>query len=259
MLLEAREVCKTFGSFRAVDRASVTVTQGDILGLIGPNGAGKSTFFNCLTGDLATTSGQVFFEGQDITALSPEGRAGLGLARTFQVPQTFEDMSVLENVMIGAFLRTSRTSDAEARAHAVLERVGMGQLANTPARSLGTPGRKRLEIARALATEPKVLLLDEAMAGLTQREVQLAIDLVRDIHRSGVTLVIVEHIMEVIMSLATSVLVFHQGREIARGTPRDVTANPAVIEAYLGKRAAKAAASHTPIELMGAPVPPSGH
>ena len=253
MLLEARDICKTFGSFRAVDRASVTVGKGDILGLIGPNGAGKSTFFNCLTGDLASTSGQVLFEGQDITALAPEARARLGLARTFQVPQTFEGMSVLENVMIGAFLRTARTSEAEARARAVLERVGMGQLAETPARSLGTPGRKRLEIARALATEPKVLLLDEAMAGLTQREVQVAIDLVRDIHRSGVTLVIVEHIMEVIMSLATSVLVFHQGREIARGSPRDVTANPAVIEAYLGKRAAKAAASHTPVELMGPP------
>jgi len=251
MLLEAREICKIFGSFRAVDHASVTVGQGDILGLIGPNGAGKSTFFNCLTGDLVSTSGRVLFEGQDITALAPEARARLGLARTFQVPQTFEGMSVLENVMIGAFLRTSRTSEAEARARTVLERVGMAQLAETPARSLGTPGRKRLEIARALATEPKVLLLDEAMAGLTQREVQVAIALVRDIHRSGVTLVIVEHIMEVIMSLATSVLVFHQGREIARGSPRDVTANPAVIEAYLGKRAAKAAASHTPIELMG--------
>jgi branched-chain amino acid transport system ATP-binding protein len=253
MLLEARDICKTFGSFRAVDRASVTVGQGDILGLIGPNGAGKSTFFNCLTGDLVSTSGRVLFEGQDITTLAPEARARLGLARTFQVPQTFEGMSVLENVMIGAFLRTSRTSEAEARARAVLERVGMGQLAEAPARSLGTPGRKRLEIARALTTEPKVLLLDEAMAGLTQREVQVAIDLVRDIHRSGVTLVIVEHIMEVIMSLATSVLVFHQGREIARGAPRDVTANPAVIEAYLGKRAAKAAASHTPVELMGGP------
>jgi branched-chain amino acid transport system ATP-binding protein len=255
MLLEARDICKTFGSFRAVDRASVTVGKGDILGLIGPNGAGKSTFFNCLTGDLVSTSGQVLFEGQDITALAPEARARLGLARTFQVPQTFEGMSVLENVKIGAFLRTSRTSEAEARARAVLERVGMGQLAETPARSLGTPGRKRLEIARALATEPKLLLLDEAMAGLTQREVQVAIDLVRDIHRSGVTLVIVEHIMEVIMSLATRVLVFHQGREIARGSPRDVTANPAVIEAYLGKRAAKAAASHTPVELMGGPPP----
>jgi branched-chain amino acid transport system ATP-binding protein len=253
MLLEARQLTKTFGSFRAVDNASITVGQGDILGLIGPNGAGKSTFFNCLTGDLVSTSGEVLFEGQNITAFSPEARAEIGIARTFQVPQTFEGMSVLENVMIGAFLRTSRKSEAEARAHAVLERVGMGQLAATPARSLGTPGRKRLEIARALASEPKVLLLDEAMAGLTQREVRLAIDLVRDIHRSGVTLVIVEHIMEVIMSLATSVLVFHQGREIARGAPREVTANPAVIEAYLGKRAAKAAASHTPIELTGGP------
>jgi branched-chain amino acid transport system ATP-binding protein len=253
MLLEAREVTKAFGSFKAVDAASVTLEQGDILGLIGPNGAGKSTFFNCLTGDLLSTSGQVLFEGQDITSLAPEARARLGLARTFQVPQSFEGMSVLENVMIGSFLRSSRRSEAEARALAVLDRVGMGKLAQAPARSLGTPGRKRLEIARALATEPKVLLLDEAMAGLTQREVQLAIDLVRDIHRAGVTLVIVEHIMEVIMSLATRVVVFHQGREIARGSPREVTGNQAVIEAYLGKRAARAAAAHTPIELLGGP------
>src|SRR5947209_344512 len=187
MLLEARDVTKAFGSFKAVDAASVTLEQGDILGLIGPNGAGKSTFFNCLTGDLTSTSGQVLFEGEDITALSPEARAGLGLARTFQVPQTFEGMSVLENVMIGAFLRTPHHAEAEAKARAVLQRVGMARLADTPARSLGTPGRKRLEIARALATEPKILLLDEAMAGLTQREVQLAIDLVRDIHRSGIT------------------------------------------------------------------------
>ena len=155
--------------------------------------------------------------------------------------------------MIGAFLRTAHRVEAETRARAVLERVGLSKLADAPARTLGTPGRKRLEIARALATEPKVLLLDEAMAGLTQREVQLAIDLVRDIHRSGVTLVIVEHIMEVIMSLASRVVVFHQGREIARGSPREVTGNPAVIEAYLGKRAARAAAGHTPIELMGGP------
>jgi len=253
MLLEARAVTKAFGSFKAVYAASVTLEQGDILGLIGPNGAGKSTFFNCLTGDLQTTSGEVLFEGHDITRLAPEARAELGLARTFQVPQTFEGMTVLENVMIGAFLRSPHRAEAETKARAVLDRVGMGRLAAAPARSLGTPGRKRLEIARALATDPKVLLLDEAMAGLNQREVQLAIDLVRDIHRSGVTLVIVEHIMEVIMSLTTRVMVFHQGKEIASGAPREVTANPAVIEAYLGKRAAKAVAGHMPIELMGGP------
>src|SRR6201984_3706092 len=175
MLLEAREVSKTFGSFKAVDNASVTLEQGDILGLIGPNGAGKSTFFNCLTGDLMTTSGKVLFEGRDITAFTPEARAELGLARTFQVPQTFEGMTVLENVMIGAFLRTAHRAEAEKKARAVLDRVGMSRLADAPPRSLGTPGRKRLEIARALATEPKILLLDEAMAGLTQREGQLAI------------------------------------------------------------------------------------
>jgi branched-chain amino acid transport system ATP-binding protein len=255
MLLEAREVTKAFGSFKAVDNASVTLQQGDILGLIGPNGAGKSTLFNCLTGDLLATSGTVLLEGHDITKLTPEARARLGLARTFQVPQTFEGMTVKENVMIGAFLRHPHRADAETKARAVLERVGLIGLADAPARSLGTPGRKRLEIARALATEPKILLLDEAMAGLTQREVQLAIDLVRDIHRSGITLVIVEHIMEVIMSLASRVVVFHQGREIARGSPREVTANPAVVAAYLGTRAAKAAAGHTPVELMGEPPP----
>jgi branched-chain amino acid transport system ATP-binding protein len=254
MLLEARGLTRTFGTFKAVDAADMMLEQGDILGLIGPNGAGKSTFFNCLTGDLAATSGRVLFEGRDITGFSPEVRAQLGLARTFQVPQTFEGMTVLENVMIGAFLRAPHRAEAEKKARAVLDRVGMSRLADSPARSLGTPGRKRLEIARALATEPKVLLLDEAMAGLTQREVQLAIDLVRDIHGSGVTLVIVEHIMEVIMALASRVMVFHQGREIARGSPREVTSNPDVIAAYLGTRAAKAAAGHTPIELMGGPV-----
>jgi branched-chain amino acid transport system ATP-binding protein len=138
MLLEARDITKAFGSFKAVDSASVTLEQGDILGLIGPNGAGKSTFFNCLTGDLPATAGHVLFEGHDITQLTPEARAQLGLARTFQVPQTFERMSVLENVMIGAFLRTPRRHEAEAKARAVLERVGMSRLADSPARSLGT-------------------------------------------------------------------------------------------------------------------------
>jgi branched-chain amino acid transport system ATP-binding protein len=239
MLLEARNVTRAFGSFKAVDDASVAVTEGEVLGLIGPNGAGKSTFFNCLTGDLYPTSGSVHFQGRDVTGLTPEARASLGIARTFQVPLTFESMSVLDNVMIGAFLRHPSAAAARDRARRVVEDVGLAQVADAPAKSLGTPGRKRLEIARALASEPKVLLLDEAMAGLTPAEIRRAIDLVRQIHGQGVTLVIVEHIMEVIVSLADRVVVFHQGREIARGTPQEVTRNEHVIEAYLGKRHAR--------------------
>jgi branched-chain amino acid transport system ATP-binding protein len=232
-------VTKAFGAFKAVDDASVAVEKGEILGLIGPNGAGKSTFFNCLTGDVSPTSGSVTFEGRDVTGLTPESRARLGIARTFQVPLTFESMSVLDNVMIGAFLRFPGAGEARAKARQVIDSLGLGSFAHAPAKSLGTPGRKRLEIARALASEPKVLLLDEAMAGLTPAEIRTAIDLVRQVHASGITLVIVEHIMEVIVSLAHRVVVFHQGREIARGTPNEVTSNEHVIEAYLGKRHAQ--------------------
>src|SRR5262249_9817154 len=236
MLMAARSVTKACGAFKAVDNASVAVEEGDILGLIGPNGAGKSTFFNCLTGDLPPTSGTVHLAGLDVTHQPPEVRARLGLARSFQVPLTFESMSVLDNTTIGALLRHHNAREARAKAREVLERVGLGQLVDAPAKSLGTPGRKRLEIARALASEPKALLLDEAMAGLTPAEVREAIELVRRIHGGGITIVIVEHVMEVIVSLARRVVVFHQGREISRGTPREVTRDPKVIEADVGRR-----------------------
>jgi branched-chain amino acid transport system ATP-binding protein len=235
MLLKAENVTMQFGGFRAVSGASISVEQGEIIGLIGPNGAGKSTFFNCLVGDLRPTQGSVWFDGHDVTAASPEQHARLGIGRTFQLPATFEELSILENVMVGAFLRHPRVKDALDAAHRVLELTGLSELAQQKAKSLGTPGRKRLEIARVLATEPKLMLLDEALAGLTPVEVQKAIELVRKIHHSGVTLVIVEHIMEVILSLTDRVLVFNQGQVIASGKPSDVVNDPAVVQAYLGR------------------------
>jgi branched-chain amino acid transport system ATP-binding protein len=235
VLLEAKNVSKAFGSFRAVSEANLSAETGEIIGLIGPNGAGKSTFFNCLAGDTRPTTGRIFFDGHDVTSSSPEAHARLGMGRTFQVPATFEDMSVIENVMVGAFLRHPHRNDARERARSVVELTGMRALSDQRARSLGTPGRKRLEIARVLATEPRLLLLDESLAGLTPSELQEAIALVRRIHELGVTIVIVEHIMEVIMTLTRRILVFNQGHVIASGKPETVVRDQAVIEAYLGR------------------------
>jgi len=233
MLLEATNVAKHFDSFRAVAGADLAVDEGEIVGLIGPNGAGKSTFFNCLAGETMPTSGRIIFAGSDVTRAPPDKRARAGIGRTFQVPTTFTEMSVLDNVMVGAFLRHPHRNDARDKARQIVEMTRLN--AEQPARSLGTPGRKRLEIARVLATEPRLLLLDESLAGLTPAELQDAIALVRRIHQSGVTIVIVEHIMEVIMTLTRRVLVFNQGYVIAAGTPDAVVKEQSVIEAYLGR------------------------
>jgi len=233
MLLEATNVSKAFGDFRAVAGADLAVDAGDIIGLIGPNGAGKSTFFNCLAGETVPTTGKIVFGGADVTRAAPEVRAKAGIGRTFQVPTTFDDMTVIDNVMVGAFLRRPHRNDARDYAQHIVELTGLR--GDQQARSLGTPGRKRLEIARVLATEPRLLLLDESLAGLTPSELQDAIALVRKIHQMGITIVIVEHIMEVIMTLTRRVLVFNQGHVIASGTPEQVTRDEAVIDAYLGR------------------------
>jgi len=236
MLLEARGIVKQFGGFRAVNGADFSLERGEIVGLIGPNGAGKSTFFNCLAGDLRPNAGRIVFDGHDLTTASPEAHARRGLARTWQVPAVFAEMAVRENVMVGAFLRHPHAHAARRKAEEVMEFTGLAAQADARAGSLGTLGRKRLEIARALATEPTLLLLDEALAGLNSTETATAIDLVRQIHARGVTLIIVEHVMSVILSLAQRAVVFNQGHVIAAGTPQRVIEDAAVIEAYLGKR-----------------------
>src|SRR5919201_1826357 len=235
MLLSAQNISKAFGSFLAVRGADLAVAEGEIIGLIGPNGAGKSTFFNCLAGDTVPTTGRVLFDGIDVTRASAEAHARAGIGRTFQVPATFEDMTVLENVMVGAFLRHHHRGAARETALRIVEMTGLMRQSAQRARSLGTPGRKRLEIARVLATGPRLMLLDESLAGLTPGELREAVALVRKIHASGVTLVIVEHIMEVIMTLTARVLVFNEGHVIASGTPKEVVREPAVIDAYLGR------------------------
>lgn len=237
-MLEVRGLTKRFGGLVAVDAASLDVPAGGIVGLIGPNGAGKTTLFATIAGFLRPEAGSVTFEGQNITGLPPHLICERGMVRTFQITQPFARLSVRENIMVGAYLRTPDRAAAAERAARVAQRVGLASRLEAMAGDLTVAGRKRLELARALATGPKLLLLDEVMAGLNPTEIAEIVGVIRVIRDDGVTILLIEHVMQAVMSLAEHIYVLNDGRMIADGPPAAIAADPAVIEAYLGRGAA---------------------
>jgi branched-chain amino acid transport system ATP-binding protein len=233
-LLAARGLSKRFGGLQAVAGLDLTVARGEMLGLIGPNGAGKTTVFNLLSGFLAPDGGEIVLDGRSIVGLPPHAICRLGLARTFQIVRPFPRMTVLENVRVGALARYPRAPEALARAHEVVARVGLGTRERVAAGALTLADRKRLELARALATGPALLLLDEVMAGLNPTEIEAIIQLIRGIHESGVSILLIEHNMRAVMALSHRIVVLSFGEKIAEGPPAAVASDPAVIQAYLG-------------------------
>ncbi|MBX9992167.1 ABC transporter ATP-binding protein [Phreatobacter oligotrophus] len=236
-MLDVRSVTKRFGGLVAVSDVTLSVPEGSITGLIGPNGAGKTTLFTLISGFQQPSAGTVHFRGEDITGRPPERLAVMGIARTFQIVQPFAGLSVAENIAVGAYLRHAGRTEAMGKAEAVAAMVGLADL-DRPASSLTVAGRKRLELARALATEPQLLLLDEVLAGLNPSEIRDIIPVIRAIRDAGVTILMIEHVMQAVMSLCEHVHVLANGRLIAAGTPAEVVGNPAVVEAYLGHGAA---------------------
>ena len=238
-MLEVREVSKSFGGLKAVDRASLDVARGEIVGLIGPNGAGKTTLFATIAGFHRPDAGTVTCEGKPVTGLAPHRICAAGMVRTFQITQPFAGISVRENIMVGAYLHTADRRLAAREAEAVAALVGMKDQLDQRGADLTVAGRKRLELARALATGPRLLLLDEVMAGLNPTEIVEIVGVIRNIREAGVTILLIEHVMQAVTSLAERVYVLNQGRMIAEGTPAAIADNEAVIEAYLGHGAAK--------------------
>jgi branched-chain amino acid transport system ATP-binding protein len=235
-LLETRGVWQRFGGLIANSDVSISVGRGEIVGLIGPNGAGKSTLFNLIAGVLPPTQGSIIFDGEDVTALPAAERCQRGVGRTFQVVKSFETMTVIDNVIVGALVRTTVMRDARRKAHQVLEFCGLGPRANVLAADLIPSEKRRLEVARALATEPKLLLLDEVLTGLTPIEAKTGVELVRKVRDTGVTVLMVEHVMEIVMPLVDRAIVLDLGKVLVEGKPNDVVRNPKVISAYLGDR-----------------------
>jgi len=236
-LLEGKNVTKSFGGLTAVSAVDFFVDEGEIIGLIGPNGAGKTTLFNLISAALEPKPGEIRFKSKRINGLNPYQICRLGIARTFQTVKIFSNLPVIENVRIGSlFGPQKRLSAAEATKVAMeqLEFVGLSEAAHTPARDLTLASQKRLEVARALATKPSLLLLDEIMAGLNQTELNLAMELVKKIQGRGITIIMIEHVMKAIMNICSRIIVLHHGQKIAEGTPQEVANSKTVIEVYLG-------------------------
>jgi branched-chain amino acid transport system ATP-binding protein len=233
-ILEINNLVKDFGGLRAVDTLSLSIEEGEILGMIGPNGAGKSTAFNCIAGVYAPTKGNVYFAGKKINGVKPWSLCKKGLARTFQIVKPFRSKSVLYNVMVGSFVTTDKTVVAEEKAMNVLKILSFENKKDERAGNLTIAELKRLEIARALATEPKLLLFDEVMAGLRPAEVDEMVQIIKKLRDQGITIFVIEHIMRAIMALSDRIVVIHFGKKIAEGPPQEVASDENVIKAYLG-------------------------
>jgi len=237
-IIEGERVTKYFGGLAAVSDINFYVDQGEVLGLIGPNGAGKTTLFNLISAALVPKPGVIKYKGRNITALNPYKICRMGIARTFQTVKIFANLPVMENVRVGAFFGSPKSpSPAQATREAMelLEFVGLSKASNAPARDLTLANQKRIEVARALATKPELLLLDELMAGLNQTEIALAMDLVKQIRDKGITIIMIEHVMKAIMSVCDRIIVLNYGKKIAEGTPQEIVNSKTVIEVYLGE------------------------